>query len=80
MKTLYNAAGEAKTMDYVDAREHFETGRWFVNPPVAEEPAQDEKLTSAAIKEKLTAAGVEFKSNASKAELQALMDAIQKAE
>ena len=33
MKTLYNAAGEAKTMDFVDAREHLETGRWFEETP-----------------------------------------------
>jgi hypothetical protein len=41
MKTLYNAAGEAKTMDFVDAREHLETGRWFESAPVVDEIVGD---------------------------------------
>ena len=41
MKTLYNSAGEAKTMDFVDAREHLETGRWFESAPVIESPTAD---------------------------------------
>jgi hypothetical protein len=79
MKTLYDSEGKAKTMDFVDAREHIETGRWFAEAPVvapANPPEDDGKLTSAQIKEKLTAAGIEFKSNASKAELQTLLDSL----
>ena len=33
MAIVYNAQGEAKTLDAVDAREHVATGRWFNNVP-----------------------------------------------
>lgn len=33
MTIVYNAQGEAKIVDPVDAREHIETGRWFTQPP-----------------------------------------------
>lgn len=33
MTTIYNAAGEAKECDAVDAREHIATGRWFAEVP-----------------------------------------------
>lgn len=50
MQTIYNAAGEEKTCDSVDAREHIETGRWFAEAPevdesheVADEPVKTSK-------------------------------------
>lgn len=36
MKTIYNAQGETKTCDAVDAREHVATGRWFADSPAIE--------------------------------------------
>ena len=41
MKTLYNADGKAKTMDFVDAREHIAMGGWFETPPETESPTAD---------------------------------------
>lgn len=39
MQTIYNAQGEAKQCEPVDAKEHIETGRWFNEAPeVKEEP------------------------------------------
>lgn len=45
------------------------------DPDAANKPAD---LTAAQIKEQLTAKGIEFKGNASKADLQALLDAASK--
>lgn len=39
MKTIYNAQGETKECDAVDAREHIATGRWFAEAPVPDSPA-----------------------------------------
>ena len=39
MKTIYNAAGEAKELDACDAREHIASGRWFAEAPVTDSPA-----------------------------------------
>ncbi len=36
MQTIYNAQGEAKECEAVDAREHIATGRWFNEAPKAE--------------------------------------------
>lgn len=36
LKTIYDAEGNAKTIEGVDAREHLETGRWFEHAPIAE--------------------------------------------
>ena len=33
MAVVYNAQGEAKILDPVDAREHIATGRWFNESP-----------------------------------------------
>ena len=38
MATIYDADGNAKTVDPVDAREHLETGRWFTAPPEVQKP------------------------------------------
>lgn len=43
MVTIYDADGNEKTVDSVDAREHLETGRWFDNPPGDREPAESAK-------------------------------------
>lgn len=50
MQTIYNAQGEEKTCDPVDAREHIETGRWFAEaleapeaPEVDDEPVKISK-------------------------------------
>lgn len=40
MKTIYNAQGESKTCDPVDAREHIATGRWFVDAPLVDAQAE----------------------------------------
>lgn len=41
MVTIYNVtSGEAKTLDYVDAREHVATGRWAFGLPEPEPQAQ----------------------------------------
>jgi hypothetical protein len=37
MQTIYNAQGEAKECEAVDAREHIETGRWFNEAPIVEQ-------------------------------------------
>lgn len=42
MQTIYNAQGEEKVCEAVDAREHIASGRWFssvqVPEPLKEEP------------------------------------------
>ena len=43
MQTIYNAQGESKECDSVDAREHIASGRWFTSAPapeVKEEPSK----------------------------------------
>lgn len=50
LRTIYDAEGNAKTMEGVDAREHLETGRWFESAPateVQEAPAEPKKTTQA---------------------------------
>ena len=37
MAIVYNAQGEAKTLDACDAREHIATGRWFAEAPAVNE-------------------------------------------
>ena len=46
MKTLYNTAGEAKTMDFVDAREHIAMGGWFETAPATESPTVEVSLAT----------------------------------
>ena len=41
MQTIYNAQGEAKVCDSVDAKEHIETGRWFNEAPQVEEVKEE---------------------------------------
>lgn len=52
MSIVYNAQGESKTLDAVDAREHIATGRWSSSPPAAtvesEAPAAVETVTEEA--------------------------------
>ena len=38
MRTVYNAQGESREVEAVDAREYVESGRWFFNPPAPPEP------------------------------------------
>lgn len=76
----------AKGADYLEVHpatlaDHQRVG-WAVcekreqeDPDAANKPAD---LTAAQIKEQLTAKGIEFKGNASKADLQALLDAANK--
>ena len=49
MQTIYNAQGESKQCDPVDAREHIASGRWFTEAPEAkEEPAKRAYVKKAA--------------------------------
>jgi hypothetical protein len=52
LKTIYDADGNAKTIEGVDAREHLETGRWFEHKPVpeAQEVPEDPKKPAQAKK------------------------------
>jgi hypothetical protein len=45
MKTLYDADGNPKVMDSVDAREHLAMGGWFVNKPEQIVVAQIEEVS-----------------------------------
>ena len=42
MAIVYDAQGEAKTLDAVDAREHIATGQWFSDPPAGVAPVVEE--------------------------------------
>lgn len=35
MRTIYDADGNPKTLESVDAREYIATGQWFADPPGA---------------------------------------------
>lgn len=41
MQTIYNAQGESKVCEAVDAREHIESGRWFNEAPKVEEVKEE---------------------------------------
>lgn len=88
MKTIYNAQGETKTCDAVDAREHIATGRWFSEAPVAAEAPADtsaagdaspnavdtSRMNKAELLAQLTAIGVEHSGSMTKAELKELLE------
>ena len=41
MQTIYNAQGEAKVCESVDAKEHIETGSWFTEAPQVDEEKEE---------------------------------------
>ena len=41
MQTIYNAQGETKECEAVDAREHIASGRWFNEAPQVEEVKEE---------------------------------------
>jgi hypothetical protein len=79
MQTIYNAQGEAKECEAVDAREHIESGRWFNEAPVVEkakeEKESDSSMTKKQIQAKLTELGVAFDEQTNKSGLKELLDA-----
>lgn len=80
MQTIYNAQGEAKECEAVDAREHIASGRWFNEAPKVEELKEPEqksenaKLSKAELLKKLDAIGAIANAQMNKAELVAMLD------
>jgi len=52
MQTIYNAQGEPKECEAVDAREHIASGRWFNEVPVVEQIEPVKKETKRAYNRK----------------------------
>ena len=79
MQTIYNAQGEAKECEAVDAREHIASGRWFNEAPKVEVKEQEVKSANAQLSKpellkKLEAIGAIASLQMNKAELVAMLD------
>lgn len=79
MQTIYNAQGESKECEAVDAREHIESGRWFNEAPQIEVKETEVKsvnaqFSKAELLEKLEAIGAIASMQMNKAELVAMLD------
>lgn len=80
MQTIYNAQGETKECEAVDAREHIASGRWFNEAPQVEEVKETEvksanaQFSKAELLEKLEAIGAIASVQMNKAELVAMLD------
>lgn len=77
MQTVYNAKGERKTVDTVDAREYIETGRWFAKNPNMPGIDDHRELTVAEIREQLATKGISIQDGITKkADLLALLNSV----
>ena len=81
MQTIYNAQGETKECESVDAREHIASGRWFNEAPEVKQEvkkpevvSENAKLSKAELLEKLDAIGAIASAQMNKAELVAMLD------
>jgi len=77
MQTIYNAQGEPKECEAVDAREHIASGRWFNEAPVkevAKDPSLNASFSKAELLEKLDAIGAVANAQMNKADLVAMLD------
>ena len=79
MQIIYNAQGETKECESVDAREHIETGRWFNEAPEVKvkEPeikSANAQFSKVELLEKLEAIGAIANAQMNKAELVAMLD------
>ncbi len=77
MQTVYNAIGEERTVETVDAREYIETGRWFAKNPNIPDIDDHKELTVAEIREQLTIKEISIPDGVTKkADLLALLNSI----
>jgi hypothetical protein len=81
--TVYDAKGVPASVDACDAREYVASGSWFSANPTATEgkavhPAPE--MNGTQLRATLVAMGIEVKSNATKAEMNALLDEATKKE
>ena len=77
MQTIYNAQGETKVCESVDAREHIDSGRWFNHAPEVKKQevvSENAKLSKAELLAKLEAIGAVANAQMNKAELVEMLD------